>query len=88
LLGFGTWREYAVCNESDVDYIPSDLPISQAATLSINPSTAYRMLMDFVKLQPGDVVLQNGSNSSVGVAVIQIAKQMGVKTINVLRDRY
>lgn len=30
---------------------------------------------------------QNGSNSAVGQAVIQIAKKMGLKTVNVVRNR-
>lgn len=33
--------------------VPSDLPLQSAATLSVNPCTAYRMLMDFEQLQPG-----------------------------------
>lgn len=45
------------------------------------------MLNDFVKLQPGDWVLQNGANGAVGQAVIQIAKALGLKTINFIRDR-
>ena len=45
------------------------------------------MLLDFVNLKPGDVVIQNGANSAVGQAVMQIAKTMNVKTVNVVRDR-
>ena len=45
------------------------------------------MLKDFVSLKPGDCVLQNGANSAVGQSVIQIAKTMGVTTVNVVRDR-
>lgn len=55
--------------------------------LAVNPCTAYRMLQDFVALEPGDCVIQNGGNSAVGVAVIQLAKAMGVATISVVRDR-
>ncbi len=32
-------------------------------------------------------VIQNGANSAVGQAVIQIAKSMKVVTVNVVRDR-
>ena len=46
-----------------------------------------RMLKDFVSLKPGDCVLQNGANSAVGQAVIQIAKTLGVTTVSVVRDR-
>ena len=45
------------------------------------------MLKDFVSLKPGDCVLQNGSNSAVGQAVIQIARTLGLTTVNVVRDR-
>lgn len=54
----------------------------------MNPATAYRLLRDFEHLKPGDWVLQNGANSQVGLAVIQIAREMGLKTINFVRDRW
>jgi trans-2-enoyl-CoA reductase len=57
-----------------------------AASLSVNPCTAFRLLRDFERLQPGDVVLQNGANSMVGLAVIQMAREMGLKTVNIVRS--
>lgn len=45
------------------------------------------MLLDFVTLSPGDVIIQNGANSGVGEAVIQLSKLWGFKTFNVVRDR-
>lgn len=33
--------------------VPSDIPLQSAATLGVNPCTAYRMLKDFEQLQPG-----------------------------------
>lgn len=33
------------------------------------------------------MVIQNGANSAVGCLVIQMARNMGVKTINIIRDR-
>lgn len=36
----------------------------------------------------GCTVIQNASNSAVGQAVIQIAAALGLKTINIIRDRY
>jgi len=45
------------------------------------------MLHDYVKLEPGDWVLQNGANSVVGFAVIQMCKALGFRTANVIRDR-
>src|SRR5262249_14833253 len=40
---------------------------------------------DIVKLPPGSWVIQNGANSSVGRAVIAIAKSLGLMTVNVVR---
>ncbi|KAI6118141.1 hypothetical protein F5141DRAFT_1212033 [Pisolithus sp. B1] len=50
--------------------------------LKVNPPTAYNMLHDFVHLEKGDWVVQNGANSAVGQTVIQIAAANGWKTLN------
>ncbi|NXY80081.1 MECR protein, partial [Glareola pratincola] len=85
--GLGMWRTQGVFPEETLLKVPGDIPVLSAATLSVNPCTAYRMLTDFQSLAPGDSVIQNAANSGVGQAVIQIAKAFGIKTINVVRDR-
>ncbi|XP_037237289.1 enoyl-[acyl-carrier-protein] reductase, mitochondrial isoform X1 [Falco rusticolus] len=85
--GLGTWRTHGVFPEEMLLKVPSDIPVLCAATLSVNPCTAYRMLADFETLAPGDSIIQNAANSGVGQAVIQIAKASGIRTINVVRDR-
>lgn len=86
-VGLGTWRTHAVVDSSAVRPISQDIPVEYAATLSVNPCTAYRLLVDFSQLQAGDVLIQNASNSAVGQAVIQIAASKGIKTINIIRNR-
>ncbi len=83
---FGTWRQFARAEGSEVLRVPNDIPVAYAATLMVNPGTAYRLLRDFASLKPGDVIIQNGANSMVGLAVIQMAREMGVKTINIIRS--
>ncbi|XP_068823732.1 enoyl-[acyl-carrier-protein] reductase, mitochondrial isoform X6 [Capricornis sumatraensis] len=51
--GLGTWRTEAVFSEEELITVPSDIPLQCAATLGVNPCTAYRMLVDFERLQPG-----------------------------------
>ncbi|XP_040193212.1 enoyl-[acyl-carrier-protein] reductase, mitochondrial isoform X1 [Rana temporaria] len=85
--GLGTWRSEGVFSEAALVRVPSDISIEIAATLSVNPCTAYRLLSDFETLRPGDSVIQNASNSGVGQAVIQIAASLGITTINIVRDR-
>lgn len=90
---FGTWRTHAaVPDEKLLIKVPNDIPIQSAATVSVNPCTGYRMLADFwgeLGLQQaainGEWVIQNGANSGVGRAVIQMAKIWNLKTINVVR---
>lgn len=53
----------------------------------INPPTAWGMLTEFRSLLAGDFLVQNGANSAVGQAVIQIAAARDLRTINVIRDR-
>lgn len=84
--GFGTWREEAVSNEKDFLKIRNDIPVAYAASIAVNPCTAYRMLRDFTTLKAGDYIIQNGSNGQVGMAIIQMAKLMDVKTINIVRS--
>lgn len=55
--------------------------------LKVNPVTAYRMLKDFVKLGEGDWWIQNGANSGVGRAAIQLGKRWGYNSIAVVRSR-
>ncbi|XP_062323087.1 enoyl-[acyl-carrier-protein] reductase, mitochondrial [Osmerus eperlanus] len=85
--GFGTWRTEVVCEEEDLLQVPRQLSVLEAATVAVNPCTAYRMLHDVTQLSPGSCVIQNGANSAVGQAVIQIASTLGLKTINIIRDR-
>ncbi|RHY01417.1 hypothetical protein DYB25_005740 [Aphanomyces astaci] len=86
VAGFGTWRTDAVAKEADLLAISSKIPVEYAATLAVNPATAYRLLADFATLKSGDVVIQNAANSAVGQAVIQLAHLRGIKTINIIRD--
>ena len=81
----GAWQETACMPAADVLLVPADVPIEQAAFSFINPPTAYCLLQKMVDLAPGSWVLQNAGNSTVGLAVIQMAKAMGFKTISQVR---
>jgi len=83
--GMGAWREAGNAKASELVPVPQGVPLEQAAMLRINPPTALRMLEDFVTLNAGDWVIQNAANSGVGRAVIQIAREKGLKTLNVVR---
>ena len=86
--GLGTWRTHLQVPADRVQRIDKDgLAPIDAATVTVNPLTALRLLEDFGKLQPGDWVVQNGANSAVGRAVLQLARARGLQSIAVVRDR-
>jgi len=80
-----TWREVAVIATEKLVAIPPEIGPIQAAMLKVNPITAWRMIHDFVSLRPGDWLIQNAANSGAGECVIQIARELGIKTVNVVR---
>uniref|UniRef100_A0A7R9EPV4 Enoyl-[acyl-carrier-protein] reductase, mitochondrial n=1 Tax=Timema bartmani TaxID=61472 RepID=A0A7R9EPV4_9NEOP len=84
---WGTWRSHAVSDAQRLFKIPKEIGVVEAATMSVNPSTAYRMLKDFVQLSAGDTVIQNGANSAAGQNVIQLCKVWGLISVNIVRDR-
>ena len=84
-LAFGTWAEQMLVPAEALVELPEGLDPLQAAMLTVNPATAWRMLHDFVPLQPGDWIVQNAANSGVGRSVIQLAKALGLRTLNVVR---
>ena len=65
--------------------VRTDIPVAQAAMLRINPPTALLLLEDIVTLAPGEWLVQNGANSAVGKILIGLARERGVRTVNVLR---
>lgn len=83
----GTWRNEVICDAQSVYVFPKHIEVSQdqASMLKVNPLTALRLLEGFADLKQGDYVIQNAANSGVGQCLIQIAKQLGLRTINIVR---
>jgi trans-2-enoyl-CoA reductase len=81
----GTWREAVAVKADELVVVPAGIEPVHAAMLKINPMTAWRLLHDYVDLQKGDWLIQNAANSAAGRAVIQIAHELGYKTVNVVR---
>jgi trans-2-enoyl-CoA reductase len=81
----GTWRDAVAVKADELVIVPAGIEPVQAAMLKINPLTAWRLLHDYVELKRGDWLIQNAANSAAGRAVIQIAHDLGYKTVNVVR---
>lgn len=91
--GNGTWRTHALMDEGDLIKIENKQGLTplQIGTVGVNPVTAYRMMKDFCSwdwMRAGEEwLIQNGANSGVGRAAIQLAREWGIKTLNVVRER-
>lgn len=89
--GQGTWCTHKMLDESQLLKIDDKdgLTPLQVGTVSVNPCTAYRMLLDYGKwnFRGDEWFIQNGANSGVGRAAIQLAREWGIKSINVVRGR-
>jgi len=79
------WTQKRRVKADDVVAVPPGMDLRQAAMLRINPPTALLLLTDVVALKPGDWVIQNVANSAVGRLVIRLARQRGLRTLNVVR---
>jgi NADPH:quinone reductase-like Zn-dependent oxidoreductase len=86
-IGGGTWQESLVTNADAVLPLPPGLTDHQAAMLLVNPTSAWLMLMEDLRVEPGEWILQNAGNSAVGRFVIQLARENGFRTISVVRRR-
>ncbi|MFZ5779584.1 MAG: zinc-dependent alcohol dehydrogenase family protein [Pseudomonadota bacterium] len=79
------WTQRRKVKGDDAIPLPAGIDLAQAAMVRINPPTALLMLSDFVDLKPGDWVIQNVANSAVGRLLIVLARQRGLRTVNVVR---
>lgn len=80
----GTWQSGLVVAAAGLMKIPNEVPLDMAAMAFVNPPTAWRVLRD-QHLDKGAWVVQNAANSAVGLFVIQMARHLGLKTLNVVR---
>lgn len=87
--GIGTWRTHVQVDEGALTKVSNrdGLTALQVATVSVNPVTAWRMLKDFEDLREGDWWIQNGANSGVGRAALQLGRRWGLQSIAIVRKR-
>ncbi len=83
-LASGTFREEVRCKAAACMPAPEGDAI-QLSLLTVNGPTAEVLLNDFADLAPGDWLIQNAANSSCGRYLIRLAKEKGVRTVNVVR---
>ena len=81
------WSERLLASADGLFTLPPNADPQQLSMLAINPPTAALLLSEYVDLKPGEWVVQNSANSSVGRWVIAFAKTRGLKTVNIVRRK-
>lgn len=80
----GSWAEYFLAKKSDCFIVKDQLPMEEAACLSINPFTAWG-LFEYVLEQGSQAFIQNAAGGQVAGQLRQLAKINGVEVINLVR---
>ncbi len=77
----GGYARHIVVPDSNVFAYPGDLPFSEVAAVPLVFLTAWQMVVDKGRVQPGETVLVHAAGSGVSSAAIQIAKLHGARVI-------
>lgn len=85
LGGMGCWAEEIVRPADKVYALPDNSDPRQAAMLRVNPATAWGLLHINGELPPGAWVAQNAASSGAGHCMIQLARHLGLRSLNLVR---
>jgi len=80
----GSWADYMIVPAETLVPVPDPLVDESAAQITVNPLTAWIMI-DELRLGPGDWLIQSAAGSSVGRCLIQLSRLRGYKTVNLVR---
>lgn len=81
LCGWGGFAEYVAVKSTRVFVLPSETNLHSAAATFYNYATSYYALKDRANLKPGEKLLVLGAGSGVGLAAVELGKQLGATVI-------
>jgi len=77
----GAFAEAVVAKRANVIPMPDNMPFDEAAGFRAGFATAYHGLVQGGRLQAGETVLIHGAAGGMGLAAVQVAKQLGATVI-------
>jgi NADPH:quinone reductase len=78
---FGAAREFAAVPAAKLVKLTVDLDLERAAGLNITYGTAYYALKDRAALKPGETLAVLGASGGVGLAAVELGREMGARVI-------
>ncbi|WP_428243458.1 zinc-dependent alcohol dehydrogenase family protein [Gynuella sp.] len=83
----GSWSTYKLTPAQWCIPVSEGLSLEQAATLYVNPATAWLMLHDRARVQPGMRVVISAGASEIGRMLIRLLNQVGIEPVVTVRRR-
>ena len=81
---FGGYTSETVLPEFQVKKIPGNLSETEAAAIPVNFLTAWVALYQMARIQKGDRVLVQSAAGGVGIAALQIAREVGAHCVGLV----
>jgi len=78
---YGSFAEQVVCDEQSAISFPEGVDFVAAASFVMTHGTSYHALVGRGQLQPGETLLVLGASGGVGLAAVEIGKQLGARVI-------
>ena len=85
MTDYGTYGDAVILPAHALVHRPAEVDAVTGAATWMAYTTAYGLLVEFGRVNPGDTVLINAASSSVGLASIQVANHLGAVPIATTR---
>ncbi len=86
--GAGAYAEYVVVPDVNLVAKPASMDFEGAAALPVATQTAWKALIDLAQAKSGQHLLLQGGSGSVGLAVLQLARDRGIDATAVASGRH
>ena len=73
----GTYAAQAICDPATVHPLPDGISFAQGACVGVPCATAYHALKYRARATAGNTIFIHGASGAVGLAAVQLAKDMG-----------
>lgn len=83
-MGVSSFSEYTVLSEWSCAKIPSEAPMDKVSLFACGVSTGFGAVTNTAKVEPGSSVAVFGGAGTVGLSVVQAAKDAGAERIFVI----
>ncbi|MCG7587344.1 zinc-binding alcohol dehydrogenase family protein [Photobacterium sp. OFAV2-7] len=80
-IGSSTYAEYTAVNADKLIVLPDSANLMEVGAMPVTYFTAYHMLHNVVRAEPGKFALIYAGSGGVGTALIQLAKVAGLNVI-------